>query len=118
LINEVCFIIRKNVLKPRKQLEKGEFTGALRQIEEMRMNVEQLQERMRKVKQEIQRNIISDEAYRRYEQTIQDVHRRLQRENEEFEELLAFVHETRDRLSYEKTDRRDQKAYELILRIN
>ncbi len=56
------------------------------------------------IEQEIQRNIISDEAYRRYEQTIQDVHRRLQRENEEFEELLAFVHETRDRLSYEKTD--------------
>jgi len=112
------FQLSINQLLLRKQLEKGEFTGALRQIEEMRMNVEQLQERMRKVKQEIQRNIISDEAYQRYEQTIQDVHLRLQRENEEFEELLAFVHETRDRFSYEKTDRRDQKAYELILRID
>lgn len=112
------FQLSINQLLLRKQLEKGEFTGALRQIEEMRMNVEQLQERMRKVKQEIQRNIISDEAYQRYEQTIQDVHQRLQRENEEFEELLIFVHETRDRLSYEKTDRRDQRAYELILRID
>ena len=112
------FQLSINQLLLRKQLEKGEFAGALRQIEEMRMNVEQLQERMSKVKQEIQRNIISDEAYQRYEQTIQAVHQRLQRENEEFEELLTFVHETRDRLGYEKTDRRDQKAYELILRID
>ena len=112
------FQLSINQLLLRKQLEKGEFAGALRQIEEMRMNVEQLQERMRKVKQEIQRNIISDEAYQRYEQTIQAVHQRLQRENEEFEELLAFVHETRDRLGYEKTDRRDQRAYELILSID
>jgi hypothetical protein len=112
------FQLSINQLLLRKQLEKGEFVGALRQIEEMRMNVEQLQERMTKVKQEIQRNIISDESYRRYEQTIQDVHQRLKRENEEFEELLAFVHETRDRLGYEKTDRRDQRAYELILKID
>ncbi|WP_347488990.1 replicative DNA helicase [Desulfoscipio sp. XC116] len=112
------FQLSINQLLLRKQLEKGEFVGALRQIEEMRMNVEQLQERMRKVKQEIQRNIISDESYQRYEQTIQDVHQRLRRENEEFEELLAFVHETRDRLGYEKTDRRDQRAYELILKID
>jgi len=112
------FQLSINQLLLRRQLEKGEFVGALRQIEEMRMNVEQLQERMRKVKQEVQRNIISDESYRRYEQTIQDVHQRLRRENEEFEELLAFVHETGDRLCYEKTDHRDQKAYELILRID
>lgn len=112
------FQLSINQLLLRKQLEKGEFIGALRQIEEMRMNVEQLQERMSKVKQEIQRNIISDESYQRYEQTIQDVHQRLNRENEEFEELLAFVRETRDRLGYEKKDERDQRAYELILKID
>lgn len=37
----------------RKQLEKGEFQGALRQINEMRVDVETLQERMVKLEHEI-----------------------------------------------------------------
>ncbi|HHV16238.1 MAG TPA: DUF342 domain-containing protein [Gelria sp.] len=112
------FQLSINQLLLRKQLEKGEFTSALRQIDEMRMNVEQLQQRIVKVKQEIQRNIISEETYQRYEQTIADVYQRLRRENEEFAELQAFVQETRDRLGYQRTDQRDEKAYQLILQID
>lgn len=47
------FQLSINQLLLRKQLEKGEFAGALRQIDEMHMNVEQLQQRI----------IISDETY-------------------------------------------------------
>lgn len=112
------FQLSINQLLLRKQLEKGEFIGALRQIDEMHMNVEQLQQRIIKVKQEIQRNIISDETYQRYEQTIQDVYQRLQRENEEFAELHDFVRETKDRLGYQRTDQRDDQAYQLILKID
>lgn len=112
------FQLSINQLLLRKQLEKGEFVNALRQIDEMRMNVEQLQQRIHKVKQEIQRNIISDQSYRHYEETIQDVYLRLQYENEEFEELITFVRDTKERLSYVKNDQRDQRAYGLIIKID
>src|SRR5690606_34770368 len=55
------FQLSINQLILRKQLEKGEFKGALRQINEMRIDVETLQERIVKLKHEIQRSIVSEE---------------------------------------------------------
>lgn len=82
----------------RKQLEKGEFQGALRQINEMRIDVESLQDRMIKLEHEIKRNIASEETIHRYSTLLEDIYMRLQRENDEFEELKQFVKETRVRL--------------------
>ncbi|MBU5424830.1 replicative DNA helicase [Tissierella pigra] len=111
------FQLSINQLILRKQLEKGEFAGALRQIDEMRMDVRHLQEKIYSIKHEIQRNIISDETYKRYETIVDDIHFRLNRENEEFEELKLFIGETKNRLEYEIHKDKMEKAYGLVLRI-
>ncbi len=112
------FQLSINQLILRKQLEKGEFLGALRQIDEMRMDVRNLQDKIYRIKHEIQRNIISDETYRRYESIVDDIHFRLSRENEEFEELKSFIKETKERLEHETYEDKMKKAYGLILRID
>ncbi|WP_019155411.1 hypothetical protein [Robertmurraya massiliosenegalensis] len=112
------FQLSINQLVLRKQLEKGEFVGALRQIDEMHIDVESLRNRMTVVKHEIQRNIISDETYERYKQMVEDINARLTRENEEFSELHTFVKDTKNRLAYDMNSEKDRKAYELILQID
>lgn len=100
----------------RKLLEKGEFAGALRQINEMRMDVETISDRMMQLEQEIKRNIISLETQNRFLQVIEDRNYRLQLENEEFQELQQFVQETKQMLYYEQ-ERREKEAYEQIVQI-
>ncbi|MEN6328303.1 MAG: replicative DNA helicase [Syntrophomonas sp.] len=112
------FQISINQLLLRKQLERGQFWGALRQIEEMQVAVETLKERMVRIRHEIQRNIVSDSTYQRYRETIEDIHLRLSREDREFEELQAFVRETRERLTYEQRTVKEQQAYQLIGQID
>jgi len=112
------FQLSINQLILRKQLEKGEFEGALRQINEMRIDVENLQQRIIKIKHEIQRNIISEETYSRFKAIIEDVYYRLKRENEEFKELNLFVKETKERLYYQETEKQEGHTYELVLKIS
>ncbi|EOD00250.1 hypothetical protein [Caldisalinibacter kiritimatiensis] len=112
------FQLSINQLVLRKQLEKGEFVSALRQIDEMAIDVQNLKDRIIKIKHEIQRNIISDDTYERYKKIIEDVNLRLNRENEEFNELRAFVRDTKERLEYEANEEKDRKAYQLILDID
>lgn len=111
------FQLSINQLLLRKQLEKGEFIGALRQIDEMRIDVETLEERIKRIKHEVQRNILSEKTYERYKDLIDDINSRLKRENDEFNELQTFVDETREKLSYELKDEKDIKTYEYIIRI-
>lgn len=112
------FQLSINQLLLRKQLEKGEFVGALRQIDEMRIDVETIEERMKKIKYEVQRNILSEKTYERYKTLLEDINLRLTRENEEFDELQSFVNETREKLSYEVKNEKDIKAYEYIIKIH
>jgi hypothetical protein len=102
----------------RKQLEKGEFQGALRQINEMRVDVEALQERMVKLEHDLKKSIVSEETFERYKSLLEDIYVRLHMENEEFEELRQFVKETKDRVHSEAVKQQDQRPYELILRIS
>ena len=112
------FQISINQLLLRKQLEKGEFAGALRQIDEMRLAVGNLKDRIIKIGHEINRNIVSEESYERYKNLIEDINLRLARENEEFDELLNFVNDTKNKMEYEIKDEKDRKAYELIRKIH
>ncbi len=111
------FQLSINQLMLRKQLDKGEFKGALRQINEMRIDVESLEERMIKLKHEIQRSIVSEETFERYKQLLEDIYGRLTREDEEFKELRQFVKETKDRLYSKDVHKKEQRTYELILTI-
>lgn len=101
----------------RKQLEKGEFQGALRQINEMQLDVETLEERMVKLAHEIKRSIVSEDTLHKYGSLLDDIHGRLQRENEEFEELRDFVKETRARIYSDTLQDKQHQAYTYILRI-
>lgn len=112
------FQLSINQLILRKQLEKGEFKGALRQINEMRIDVETLQERIGKLKHEIQRSIVSEETFKRYKQLLEDIYQRLEREDEEFKELREFVKETRERLFAEDVHQKEKQTYHYILKIN
>ena len=112
------FQVSINQLLLRKQLERGQFWGALRQIDEMRVAVETLEERISRIRHEVQRNIVSESTYRRYRDIIEEINLRLSREDREFEELQDFVGETRERLSYERKTPKDQQTYELIVRID
>lgn len=112
------FQLSINQLVLRKQLEKGEFAGALRQIDEMSLDVKNLKDRMYRIKHEVNRNIVSNETYERYKNIIEDVNMRLERENEEFEELRAFVKETKEKIENDLTNDKDRKTYELIVQID
>lgn len=112
------FQLSINQLVLRKQLEKGEFVSALRQIDEMSIDVRNLKDRIVNIKHEIQRNIISDETYKRYKEIIEDVNQRLVRENEEFEELRSFVRDTKERIGYELREEKEHNTYELIIQID
>ncbi len=112
------FQLSINQLVLRKQLEKGEFVGALRQIDEMSLDVKNLQDRMSRVKHEIQRSIVSHETYQRYKTIIEDVNLRLHRENDEFEELIGFVRETKEKLGNDMTNDKDRKTYKYVLEID
>ncbi|MCF2945458.1 replicative DNA helicase [Paenibacillus tarimensis] len=101
----------------RKQLEKGEFQGALRQIDEMMIDVETLQDRISALEHEIKRSIVSEETLARYRSLLEDIYLRLKRENEEFRELRDFVKDTRDRIYAERELGKNQRPYELIVRI-
>lgn len=111
------FQLSINQLMLRKQLEKGEFRGALRQINEMRIDVETLNERMIKLRHEIQRSIVSEETFERYKHLLEDIHARLERENEEFTELRQFVKETKDRLYEKNYHQKEKKTYAYVLEI-
>ncbi|MFD2216846.1 replicative DNA helicase [Metabacillus endolithicus] len=111
------FQLSINQLMLRKQLEKGEFRGALRQINEMRIDVESLNERMIKLRHEIQRSIVSEETFERYKQLLEDIHARLERENEEFSELRQFVKETKNRLYEKDYHQKETKTYAYVLEI-
>lgn len=112
------FQLSINQLVLRKQLEKGEFVGALRQIDEMSLDVKNLQDRMFRIKHEIQRNIVSNETFERYKGIIEDINMRLYREDEEFDELQSFVRETKEKIGNDMTNEKDRKTYELILQID
>ncbi|WP_096271196.1 replicative DNA helicase [Paucisalibacillus globulus] len=112
------FQLSINQLMLRKQLDKGEFKGALRQINEMHIDVENLQERMVKLKHEIQRSIVSEETFERYKQLLEDIYGRLTREDEEFKELRLFVKETRERLFSKDVHKKEVKTYQLVVQIN
>ncbi|QVY63491.1 replicative DNA helicase [Cytobacillus gottheilii] len=111
------FQLSINQLMLRKQLEKGEFKGALRQINEMRIDVETLNERMIKLRHEIQRSIVSEETFERYKQLLEDIHARLARENEEFRELREFVKETKERLFEQDFHQKEQKTYGYVIQL-
>jgi len=112
------FQLSINQLVLRKQLEKGEFVGALRQINEMGLDVKNLQDRIVRIKHEVNRNIVSTETYERYKNIIEDINMRLNRENDEFDELQAFVKDTREKVGNEITNDKDRKAYDLIIEID
>jgi hypothetical protein len=112
------FQVSINQLLLRKQLERGQFWGALRQIDEMRVAVETLAERIVRIRHEIQRNIVSEQTYQRYRDIVEEIHLRLNREDQEFEELQSFVAETRERLAYGRSTAKDQQAYELVVKID
>jgi len=112
------FQISISQLVLRKQLEKGEFSGALRQVDEMRINVQNIRDKMVKIKHEIQRNIISDDTYDRYKEIIEDINRRLQQEHDEFEELVTFIHETKGHLDQGNHTQKDLEALEMIVRVD
>lgn len=115
--NEFQISISQLIL--RKQLEKNEFDGALRQIDEMRISVHSVRDKIMTIKHEIQRNIVSDEVYERYKNLIEDINSRLKREHEEFEEITLFVRQTKDH--YERDmhhNSSDKKAYQTIIRVD
>lgn len=102
----------------RKQLEKGEFKGALRQINEMRVAVESIEEQLERIQQEVRRNIVSNDVFQRYERLIEDISFRLKYENEEFDELAQFVNEAKERLYFKDTLKKESDAYNIILTIS
>ncbi|MCF8011934.1 MAG: replicative DNA helicase [Clostridiales bacterium] len=112
------FHISINQLLLRKQLEKGELNGAMREIDEMRVAVEELHRKMEQLNHEVQRNIISHETQDRYLKMLDDTHSRLVREHEEFKELRSFVVETKTRYEYENGSEKEHRAYSQLVRIS
>lgn len=111
------FQISINQLLLKQQIKKGEFNSALRQIREMELDVQTLEERMEKMKLDILRSIVSEETYHRYEKLVQDTHLRFEREDEEFTALTKFVQETRDTIYADTMHPKAQNTYQTLKRI-
>ena len=94
--NEYQLSINQLIL--RKQLEKGQFTLALRQVEEMRLDVETLHGRITRIRREIHRSIVSEETLARYRKIVADLNERLKSEEDQFKELKTFIGETKQRI--------------------
>lgn len=103
----------------RKQLEKGEFISALRQVDEMRINVNSIKDNILRIKHDIKRNITSEDTYNRYKTLIKDINDRLQNEQDEFVELSHFIKDTKNYLDPSTSSNdTNQKALELLVRID
>lgn len=113
--NEYQLSINQLIL--RKQLEKGQFILALHQIEEMRLNVETLHDRMRRIRQEIHRSIVSKATLERYQKIVKDLNERLESEEEQFKELKTFIAETKDRIRANVNNDPERVAYTSILDV-
>lgn len=113
--NEYQLSINQLIL--RKQLEKGQFVLALRQVEEMRLDVETLRGRMHRIQQEIHRSIVSEETLDRYRTIVKDMNERLQSEEKEFTELKQFIRETRQRIHDNVDKDPERRAYDHILEV-
>lgn len=103
----------------RKQLEKGEFHLALRQIDEMHINVNSIRTGIKNIKHEIIGNIVSDDVYERYKNLIDATYQRLVRENAEFEDLKTFVEDTN--ANYQKNSSasaKDIRAYKILQEVS
>ena len=111
------FQLSINQLVLRKQLEKGEFALALRQIEEMRLDVYTLRERIVRIGNEIHRNIISEATFEHYKTMVEDIKLRLNREHEEFEELEKFTREVHQSFSDNVVKPPERTAYENIIEV-
>jgi len=107
-----------NQMLLRKQLEKGEFVNALRQIDEMNINVATLKDRIIRIKNEVSRNVISDKVFKRYKELIEDIHARLLREGKEFEELRGFVDNAIKNMRYDVINEKDEKIYNNALKVS
>lgn len=113
--NEYQLSINQLIL--RKQLEKGQFALALRQIEEMRLDVETLRRRMTRIRQEIHRNIVSQKTLMCYQKIVDDFNQRLKSEEQTFMELKSFIRETKARIRGNLEKKMEQRAYENIMDV-
>lgn len=83
----------------------------------MRMDVETIHERMDKIEQEIKRNVVSIETQNKFMKVIEDRNYRLNRENEEFNELHQFVAEAKQNYYYLSDENQEAHAYEMLLKV-
>lgn len=113
--NEYQLSINQLIL--RKQLEKGQFALALRQVEEMRLDVETLRSRMHRIRREIHRSIVSEETLSRYRKIVEDLNDRLKSEENQFKDLKTFIGETKTRIHNNINTDPDRRAFDSILDV-
>ena len=113
--NEYQLSINQLIL--RKQLELGQFSLALRQVEEMRLDVETLHQRIIRLRREIHRSIVSEETLNRYRKTVTDLNNRLKSEEEQFKELKTFISETKIRIRDNIDKDPERHAYDSIMQV-
>lgn len=111
--NEYQLSINQLIL--RKQLEKKQFTLALRQVEEMRLDVETLRDRITRIRREIHRSIVSEETLSHYRKIVADLNERLKSEEDQFKELKTFIGETKQRIQNNIDKDPERKAYDNIM---
>jgi hypothetical protein len=76
--------------------------------------VESLEERMDRLKHEIQRSIVSEETFGRYKQLQEDIYSQMVHKNEEFNKLHQVVEETRKRFDAGNLHRKEIRTYDLL----
>ena len=113
--NEYQLSINQLIL--RKQLEQGQFSLALRQVEEMRLDVETLHQRIVRIRREIHRSIVSEETLNRYRKIVTDLNNRLKSEEDQFKELKNFISETKIRIRDNIDKDPERRAYDNIMQV-
>jgi hypothetical protein len=101
----------------RQQIVKGVFDGALRTIQELRLQVNDLKEEIERMKERIRTDAQKVSSEPEYRRLVDRVRMQLEREHEVFQELGQLIDQTIEKSIHASYTRREEVALEKITAV-
>ncbi|MDA8212461.1 MAG: hypothetical protein M0021_11380 [Clostridia bacterium] len=101
----------------RQQLQKGVFDGALRSVEELALTVKNEKEKIRRLQENIIRDVLQVAREQELEKQLQRINEQLEREKKVFNELQELIDYTMGEYHSGKFTEKEELAVEKIMKI-
>ena len=115
MYNELQVSISQLYLK--QQIQKGVFDGALRSVRELKLAVKNEQERLKKLREQIIRDVLQVTREGAYRKELDRINDQLNREQETFQELMKLVEDTLEHYHENYQHQEIDKVMELKSRL-